>query len=159
MNDFDVGVQYTKRYMVLPKDHLAVLMFNIKYPDIAIKQIEGLEGEAILPKEKGIECLNELKGIHYEPCKVKNKRRRRRRSDISEVQLKGIIIPNAMVGLEPLLNENENEKECVICLERSAKTAIVDCGHQCLCVTCARSLKDTTCPMCRIVITHIIRLY
>jgi len=69
-----------------------------------------------------------------------------------------VIIP--LAETEPVYNLEK--KSCVICLEREVKTAIVDCGHACLCVKCARELGLKGiygCPKCRRPITRIIRLY
>ena len=55
----------------------------------------------------------------------------------------------------------EAKPDCVVCLERTAKTAIVPCGHVCLCVTCSRALTKLgqPCPLCRRNMTGVIRIY
>lgn len=57
---------------------------------------------------------------------------------------------------------SNGEKECLICFERSIKTVIVDCGHSVYCVSCSRehaSKDNATCPVCRKVITQVIRVF
>jgi hypothetical protein len=73
-------------------------------------------------------------------------------------QQPALKLPDEMPNEPPL---RDDEKPCVICMERSIKTAIVDCGHQIYCVTCAREhVKPTTlCPLCRVRVTGVIRLY
>ena len=67
-------------------------------------------------------------------------------------------LPNAMPNEPPV---KDGEKECTICMTRSIKTIIVDCGHPIYCITCARDCvrQGTTCPVCRTPVTHVIRQY
>jgi hypothetical protein len=168
VEDLDIGIGYTQNHMLVPVDHPAFRVFIDLYPNLhhrftSLKQ-GGAGGKVLIPKLIGVDCLNIVKGVTTKTSCVSNDLEEQHPSSLVIVNnkqdeppgKKGIVIPDAMVD-EPLMNENE--KECVICLERSAKTAIVDCGHQCLCVTCARESNSETCPMCRAVITHIIRLY
>ena len=39
---------------------------------------------------------------------------------------------------------------CVVCLDARSKAVIAPCGHQCLCIPCARNVKDIYeyCPIC-----------
>ncbi len=69
-----------------------------------------------------------------------------------------LSLPDAM-GDEPDVREAENP--CVICMERAIKTVITDCGHAVYCVTCARDTVKvgTVCPLCRVAITRVIRVY
>lgn len=40
--------------------------------------------------------------------------------------------------------------ECVACTENQKRVALVPCGHQCLCIACAKQLpKPYICPICR----------
>jgi len=51
---------------------------------------------------------------------------------------------------------------CAVCLEGLADTAVVPCGHMCVCFTCMQSIQDSLdaqCPMCRGPITSTIRIY
>jgi hypothetical protein len=50
-----------------------------------------------------------------------------------------------------------NEKKCFGCHEHSADSAVVDCGHVCMCSDCLS--KCSRCPICRIEISKKIRLY
>ncbi|CAK4665119.1 hypothetical protein LEN26_003724 [Aphanomyces euteiches] len=49
--------------------------------------------------------------------------------------------------------------ECVVCMDRPREAACVPCGHRVLCLTCASSLTSTRCPICRIQVQQIIRIY
>lgn len=59
---------------------------------------------------------------------------------------------------EPDATQGENV--CMLCEQRSVKTALAPCGHQYMCVTCCHSpsMKDT-CAICRKQITSIIRIF
>jgi hypothetical protein len=64
--------------------------------------------------------------------------------------------------IENELSAASGETCCVVCEDRSVKTAIFPCGHNKLCVTCSIKLKKEssfTCPICRAPIEKIIRLY
>ena len=64
---------------------------------------------------------------------------------------------------EPLLLENnEYEQLCIICMERSIKTCIIPCGHSCICVTCSLDLKNRNfykCPLCNKTYSRIQRIF
>lgn len=46
--------------------------------------------------------------------------------------------------------ENDNA-ECIICMDKEYEVVFVPCGHYCLCEDCANQLLGTTnkCPLCR----------
>jgi hypothetical protein len=46
---------------------------------------------------------------------------------------------------------------CKICMENPVECAIVECGHTCLCLTCAAPLKQ--CPVCRQPIVKVLKLF
>jgi hypothetical protein len=54
---------------------------------------------------------------------------------------------------------------CAVCMVRRIKTAVVPCGHQIMCVTCAREFRanqtDTSslCPLCRAPVESIVKLF
>ena len=56
-------------------------------------------------------------------------------------------------------DEGESDDWCRICFEDPICTAVVDCGHQVMCERCAFSLNLSECPICRVPITKIIKLY
>lgn len=63
---------------------------------------------------------------------------------------------------EPEADDSIHDAErCVVCLVRQAVCAIVDCGHIAHCVTCAthQGSRPTRCPICRVKVTRVIRLY
>ncbi|EPZ36198.1 hypothetical protein O9G_002264 [Rozella allomycis CSF55] len=49
---------------------------------------------------------------------------------------------------------DENEKECVICLDTEKEVVFIPCGHYCSCLACAQKLSPSKCPMCRTAIKH-----
>ena len=42
-------------------------------------------------------------------------------------------------------------QQCVVCLEQAREVILLDCGHVCVCATCATELMRTRpiCPVCR----------
>lgn len=80
---------------------------------------------------------------------------------LSGTQWQGELIKQKLTyGAEVfILNEifghigNEEEtRECVVCLTNPKETVVVPCDHMCLCNECAnimRSHYDSRCPMCR----------
>jgi E3 ubiquitin-protein ligase MGRN1 len=55
---------------------------------------------------------------------------------------------------------NEDSKNCVICIADEADVAVLPCRHMCLCIGCAKLLKQQSnkCPLCRTVIESIIKI-
>lgn len=53
-----------------------------------------------------------------------------------------------------VLYENE-EDECIICLDSHKDSVFIPCGHYCCCFECAEQCKD--CPLCRGKFTSLIR--
>jgi len=51
----------------------------------------------------------------------------------------------------------DDEKSCIICLEKERCVALIPCGHLCLCRDCSGTQKK--CPICRTVITDFLRTY
>jgi len=51
----------------------------------------------------------------------------------------------------------EERSTCVVCLERPADTALLECGHLCCCTQCGEPL--TTCPVCRRSIVRKVRIF
>lgn len=52
--------------------------------------------------------------------------------------------------------------ECTVCLDNEANCVIYDCGHVCMCNTCAETLfktGDGLCPICRRPIKDVIKMY
>ena len=66
---------------------------------------------------------------------------------------------------DEVLVDGSAAPRCVICLANKVQTAIVDCGHSCLCFACATVLRTKTepeqarCPKCRIPVTKIICIF
>jgi len=43
----------------------------------------------------------------------------------------------AVAGEEQLVKDDEQQKECLICLDAPKDTLIMPCGHFCICKVCA----------------------
>lgn len=52
-----------------------------------------------------------------------------------------------------------DEYACKICYEAECNAVFVPCGHQVVCVDCANGLSSPKCPMCRAVISQVVRTY
>ena len=55
---------------------------------------------------------------------------------------------DAAAQIELRIYEDEEEAECLICMDAAKDVVLVPCGHYCLCAPCAQRL-DGKCPMCR----------
>eukprot|EP00948_MAST-09A_sp_MAST-9A-sp1_P002016 g2016.t1 len=60
-------------------------------------------------------------------------------------------------GFENFIVTEDNE--CIICFDRAIDTALVPCGHVCMCYSCARTIFHDTkrCPLCRAELTSLCR--
>lgn len=71
--------------------------------------------------------------------------------------------PSAKAEEEEECSDGENSDDdrfmCKVCLERPIDTVILECGHQTLCYTCAKSNKWSSCPICSAPVARIIRTY
>lgn len=45
--------------------------------------------------------------------------------------------------------QNDSEQECAVCMESSANSCLIPCGHTDLCMQCAGQLNPKLCPICR----------
>jgi hypothetical protein len=57
------------------------------------------------------------------------------------------------------VEEEEEDKNCMICMDAKANCAAVPCGHVCGCLQCMSKLKRKPCPICRVKIKDVIKLY
>ncbi len=58
--------------------------------------------------------------------------------------------------------EHDNDYgECVICMEAKQTAVCVPCGHNATCMECLRQAKEKSmaCPVCRVPIREVVRLY
>ena len=44
---------------------------------------------------------------------------------------------------------DNNESECIICMDNACDIVIVPCGHYCMCSECSKRLTKRECPICR----------
>ena len=57
-------------------------------------------------------------------------------------------------------NEGDDAQGCVICISNPREVVLLDCGHICLCLSCADALPHPRlCPMCRQNVQRIIPVY
>ena len=61
-------------------------------------------------------------------------------------------------SVELNLFETGANLKCVVCLERSAATVLVPCGHRALCNQCALSINGK-CPICRSSVERFVRVF
>ncbi|KAF5744699.1 hypothetical protein HS088_TW07G00278 [Tripterygium wilfordii] len=56
--------------------------------------------------------------------------------------------------------ENDNGKECIVCLTEPRDTAVLPCRHMCMCSGCAKVLRFQTdkCPICRQPVEHMLEI-
>jgi len=50
----------------------------------------------------------------------------------------------------------EKDRSCVVCLDETPNTVILECGHVCVCEGCGKLLED--CPVCRSIVTRVVLL-
>jgi hypothetical protein len=76
-----------------------------------------------------------------------------------------------IVPLQNRVNKQETTKECSICLDKFADTVLIPCFHVCICsdcairmisrgyTTCASTVYNSPCPICRESVINISPLY
>jgi len=72
------------------------------------------------------------------------------------------IDPFSNSGQASVLEPEEDDGMCIVCMERRADTAVVPCGHVCRCVACLEMVKQQQqpqCPMCRGPVQSTMRIY
>jgi len=78
---------------------------------------------------------------------------------VLEIKTK-VVFPPAGVGKKEKIEEgNNDESECIICMESERNCVVSECGHYCMCIDCAVLLDK--CPVCRVVFAkeHLIRVF
>ena len=65
--------------------------------------------------------------------------------------------------IQPTETGPPETRECVVCMEEHRTTAMVPCGHRCVCDACAASCfaaaQSRLCPMCRAPVVSTMRVY
>jgi len=59
----------------------------------------------------------------------------------------GVVAPPA-----PAEKEEEEENQCVVCMDSRKSRVLLPCLHQCVCEACAQQLLELgtpSCPVCR----------
>eukprot|EP00439_Symbiodinium_sp_Y106_P078035 s270_g16.t2 len=68
--------------------------------------------------------------------------------------------PAQVISQDGQERADQDDGMCVVCLERRADTAVVPCGHLCLCQNCvADVMGQRLCPMCRNEASSTVRIY
>lgn len=71
--------------------------------------------------------------------------------------------PNISIRKKVDMCEEKSDvvEECVVCMDGPRSHVIAPCGHKCLCANCASTCpaQMTKCPMCRVNITNIMRVF
>ncbi|KAJ4969139.1 hypothetical protein NE237_015840 [Protea cynaroides] len=62
--------------------------------------------------------------------------------------------------VEAGIDDNDQGKECVICMTEPTDTAVLPCRHMCLCRECANALRHQSnkCPICRQAIEELLEI-
>ena len=127
------------------KDELA----RKRDPSIVTEESPGGRSPRALPSN----VENELKLLRIKK-REKNRRNRHNRlekfKELAELR-------QANLSAAPPPAYEDDDCACVVCLDASADYAVIDCGHQCLCLGC----KDrvSTCPNCRAEISGTVKIF
>mmetsp|Transcript_9044 Transcript_9044/g.26622 ORF Transcript_9044/g.26622 Transcript_9044/m.26622 type:complete len:381 (-) Transcript_9044:136-1278(-) len=81
---------------------------------------------------------------------------------LREGMLRWRDLQDRLVPDVPRPREEAQEALCTICLEGESTTAMLPCGHRCVCGDCAaavRAARPATCPMCRQAVEGACRIY
>jgi hypothetical protein len=76
---------------------------------------------------------------------------KRMRAELQSLRNKQTVLSESVAVKRERIEEDEESKECKICLDEQASFAVHPCGHLCLCRACVQ-LPDTLtngCPICR----------
>lgn len=77
---------------------------------------------------------------------------------------KSAYVLQELYGIEEAQHASEGETQglCVICLTEPKTTALLPCGHYCVCMDCGTSLRITPgrnrCPLCRSEVNDLMRM-
>ena len=55
--------------------------------------------------------------------------------------------------------ESRDKNKCIICLDREKVFACIPCGHLVLCDMCSSMRGLNSCPLCRVPISSLIKIY
>ena len=116
-----------------------------------------------------------LRGIQREYVQViadQNTSEARRTRAITELLESAKNDPHALAAIQKILLEIDEVEmprvECAVCYG-VATHAFTECGHMCVCETCARQVmtrvgfggeeKPAECPMCRATVSRVIRIF
>lgn len=79
--------------------------------------------------------------------------------DIIQVEIKNINETKKTKDKSKKKKQKANSEQCVICLDASADFLVVPCGHQCGCQACLNNIRDRKCPICRNILSGIVRVF
>ena len=82
---------------------------------------------------------------------------------------KGYVLPIQEVEGKITQEEEDKDRACAVCEERTKKVAIIPCGHVCLCIECMYTIVYTAmckidgsepeCPICKIEFKKCVRVF
>eukprot|EP00299_Pterocystis_sp_00344_P019628 c9712_g1_i2.p1 GENE.c9712_g1_i2~~c9712_g1_i2.p1 ORF type:complete len:203 (+),score=23.83 c9712_g1_i2:607-1215(+) len=55
--------------------------------------------------------------------------------------------------------EVDDDSCCIVCYEHIIDCALIPCGHSCVCMACARGLRNYECPVCRVQFKQAVRIF
>jgi len=96
--------------------------------------------------------VRDMGGLGSEPEQepVKQKRSKRRKKKPSSPG-------NEAIRIEP--EPAPYRHECIVCMDAEAACALIPCGHQHFCATCANDYVGKPCPTCRALATALLRVF
>jgi len=149
----DVIAQWEE--LIEKSEERKVKLMELKYVnDTLEKKIEKRDKKISELNEKlnhSEKRANAIKGIGIDQMDLKDLQ-----NFIKDIESASAIARQREIYLKDKM-ENANSNECKICFEAETDCVILECGHQCCCTECGKSLK--LCPICRKPITRIIPTY
>jgi len=142
--------------VVKEKTQLQLEMDKVKQTNSNLDQeIKCLKEELEQSKRKIVQMesfLANLQGINLQALSFSElKTLQQNNKESSERIMKSIMT---------ILEEQMDNRQCIICCENTMDTACVPCGHLCMCSMCALSIgKNGHCPTCRTKIAHLQKLF
>ena len=119
---------------------------------------------------KGVETLNIIQGVFEDVIKSNQpdgnhtntqdveRQYEKLQKHQKELQNKLKEERKLVIDLRQQIQEQSNNKRCVVCLNEEANIVFIPCGHVCTCSSCSSQLQDK-CPMCRQDFTSRVRVY
>ena len=101
---------------------------------------------------KVIDCMN-CNHISLCSCEGKSKHKCgfcRNESELKESSNKISKLLASSTAKAISIEEDKEKFICKVCYDKPVDTIFINCGHVCVCFSCATALKKKECPMCRV---------